>query len=203
MLKLEPIDFGRRVAVEKELASDPEAPPPNAIFDESGNFVLYPTLLGIKVGFVACSVVCVRACVRARAGLHGSMCCVRVRLWVSFTPCALATQLTLPRCMHACVQVVNLVTNRLVKVVGKVESGERFLRIALYQVCARACVHVRGHEHVRPQTPPPAHPPAHLTHPPTHPPTTSPTHPPTRPPTRAPRACRARAARCPAGPTRA
>ena len=31
-------------------------------------------------------------------------------------------------------QVVNLVTNRLVKVIGQVESSERFLRIALYQV---------------------------------------------------------------------
>ncbi len=45
-------------------ASAAEAPKPNAIFDESGNFLLYPTLLGIKVGagllsqrgrFTACS----------------------------------------------------------------------------------------------------------------------------------------------------
>jgi hypothetical protein len=32
-------------------------------------------------------------------------------------------------------QVVNLVSNRLVKIVGKVENTERFLRIALYQAC--------------------------------------------------------------------
>lgn len=50
-------------------------------FDDSGNFVLYPTLLGVKV--------------------------------------------------------VNLVTNRLVRIIGKVENTERFLRIALYQVRAR------------------------------------------------------------------
>lgn len=47
------------------------------MFDESGNFLLYPTLLGIKV--------------------------------------------------------VNLVTNRVVRLLGKVENTERFVRIALYQ----------------------------------------------------------------------
>ena len=31
-------------------------------------------------------------------------------------------------------QVINLVTNRVVKVIGKVENTERFLRIALFQV---------------------------------------------------------------------
>ena len=35
---------------ERELTADESAPPPNAVFDDSGNFVLYPTLLGIKVG---------------------------------------------------------------------------------------------------------------------------------------------------------
>jgi hypothetical protein len=49
LFKLEPIDFGRRVAVEKELLADPEAPFPNAVFDDSGNFLIYSTLLGIKV----------------------------------------------------------------------------------------------------------------------------------------------------------
>lgn len=74
---LEPIDFGRRMASEKELLADPQAPQANAIFDESGNFIIYATLLGIKV--------------------------------------------------------VNLVTNRVVRILGKVENTERFLRIALYQ----------------------------------------------------------------------
>jgi len=47
---LEDIDFGRRVAVEREISKcDDEPGFPNAIFDESGNFVLYATLLGIKV----------------------------------------------------------------------------------------------------------------------------------------------------------
>ena len=104
MYRLDPIDYGRRVAVEKELAADlggwlrrgwwcvtvtedncslrillavlvcplewltsrrcpsprlapaprlplppAEAPKPNAVFDDSGNFLLYPSLLGIKV----------------------------------------------------------------------------------------------------------------------------------------------------------
>lgn len=55
-----------------------QAPPPNAILDESGNFVIYASLLGIKV--------------------------------------------------------VNLTTNRVARLLGKVENTERFLRIALYQV---------------------------------------------------------------------
>jgi len=50
---------------------------PNAIFDESGNFILYATLLGIKV--------------------------------------------------------VNLVTNRCARIVGKVENTERFARLAMFQ----------------------------------------------------------------------
>ena len=49
LYNLEPIDFGRRMAGEKDLIADPEAPHPNAIFDESGNFIIYATLLGIKV----------------------------------------------------------------------------------------------------------------------------------------------------------
>ena len=49
MYHLEAIDFGRRLAGEKELLADPQAPQANAIFDESGNFIIYATLLGIKV----------------------------------------------------------------------------------------------------------------------------------------------------------
>ena len=49
MYHLEAIDFGRRMAGEKELLADPQAPQANAIFDESGNFIIYATLLGIKV----------------------------------------------------------------------------------------------------------------------------------------------------------
>lgn len=55
LYNLEPIDFGRRMAGEKDLMADPEAPQPNAIFDESGNFIIYATLLGIKVWAELCS----------------------------------------------------------------------------------------------------------------------------------------------------
>jgi len=78
--KLDPIDFGRRMAVERELGNadnEGKVPPSNVIFDESGNFILYPTLLGIKL--------------------------------------------------------VNLVTNKLIRIIGKIESTERFLAISLYQ----------------------------------------------------------------------
>jgi peptidylprolyl isomerase domain and WD repeat-containing protein 1 len=77
---LEDIDFGRRVAVDREmgrLLQDSATGYPNAIFDESGNFILYATLLGIKV--------------------------------------------------------VNLVTNRCARIVGKVENTERFARLAMFQ----------------------------------------------------------------------
>lgn len=59
LYNLEPIDFGRRMAGEKDLIADPEAPHPNAIFDESGNFIIYATMLGIKVwhqGLCTCPV---------------------------------------------------------------------------------------------------------------------------------------------------
>ncbi|TMW68110.1 hypothetical protein Poli38472_007782 [Pythium oligandrum] len=74
-LNLDAIDFGRRSAVEKELAHVNAIG--NCLFDESGHFILYPTLLGIKV--------------------------------------------------------VNLETNKLVRVLGKVENSDRFLRLALFQ----------------------------------------------------------------------
>lgn len=47
--RIDPIDFGRRIAMEKELVADADAPHQNAIFDESGNFLLYSTVLGVKV----------------------------------------------------------------------------------------------------------------------------------------------------------
>ncbi|KAJ4775642.1 Peptidyl-prolyl cis-trans isomerase-like 1 [Rhynchospora pubera] len=49
MYRLEAIDFGRRMAVEKELEKTESAPQPNAVFDESSNFIIYPTLIGIKI----------------------------------------------------------------------------------------------------------------------------------------------------------
>lgn len=49
LYRLEAIDFGRRMAVEKELEKTESAPQPNAVFDESSNFLIFATLLGIKV----------------------------------------------------------------------------------------------------------------------------------------------------------
>ncbi|KAL3518503.1 hypothetical protein ACH5RR_021092 [Cinchona calisaya] len=77
LYRLEAIDFGRRIAVEKEFEKTENAPQPNAVFDESSNFLIYATLLGIKV--------------------------------------------------------INLQTNKVARILGKVESNDRFLRIALYQ----------------------------------------------------------------------
>ncbi|XP_038894702.1 peptidyl-prolyl cis-trans isomerase CYP71 [Benincasa hispida] len=77
LYRLEAIDFGRRMAVEKEIEKTESAPQPNAVFDESSNFLIYATLLGIKV--------------------------------------------------------VNLHTNKVARILGKVENNDRFLRIALYQ----------------------------------------------------------------------
>ncbi|KAF3455296.1 hypothetical protein FNV43_RR05744 [Rhamnella rubrinervis] len=77
MYRLEAIDFGRRMAVEKEIEKTESAPHPNAVFDESSNFLIYATLLGIKV--------------------------------------------------------VNLHSNKVSRILGKLENNDRFLRIALYQ----------------------------------------------------------------------
>jgi hypothetical protein len=51
--RVEDMEFGRRLAVEKEIElPGPDGKVPgawiNAVWDESGAFVLYPTLLGIK-----------------------------------------------------------------------------------------------------------------------------------------------------------
>jgi peptidylprolyl isomerase domain and WD repeat-containing protein 1 len=41
------------MAVDKEIDKTEGVPLPNAIFDESSNFLLYPTLLGIKVSLLS------------------------------------------------------------------------------------------------------------------------------------------------------
>lgn len=47
--KLDDMEFGRRLAVERELEKDSSAGATmNVIWDESGNFLLYPSMLGIK-----------------------------------------------------------------------------------------------------------------------------------------------------------
>ncbi|KAM0946161.1 putative peptidylprolyl isomerase transcription factor WD40-like family [Dioscorea sansibarensis] len=77
LYRLEAIDFGRRMAIEREIEKTESAPQPNAVFDDSCNFLIYATLLGIKV--------------------------------------------------------VNLHTNKVARILGKVENSDRFLKIALYQ----------------------------------------------------------------------
>ncbi|KAG9126634.1 hypothetical protein FRC07_002647 [Ceratobasidium sp. 392] len=75
--KLDDMEFGRRLAVEREIEKDPRVLASiSAVWDESGTLVLYPTLVGIKV--------------------------------------------------------VNAVTNRVVRLLGKDETG-RWLNLALYQ----------------------------------------------------------------------
>lgn len=54
VLTLDDMDFGRRLALERDLESKESGPggalrTANAVWDESGNFILYPTLLGVKV----------------------------------------------------------------------------------------------------------------------------------------------------------
>ncbi|KAK1924722.1 peptidyl-prolyl cis-trans isomerase [Papiliotrema laurentii] len=79
--QLDDMDFGRRLALDRELERDESGPggalrTANAVWDESGNFLLYPTMLGIKV--------------------------------------------------------INTVTNKVVRVLGK-EETLRFLNLSLYQ----------------------------------------------------------------------
>ncbi|KAI8929142.1 hypothetical protein BC831DRAFT_444863 [Entophlyctis helioformis] len=49
--RLDDMEFGRRLALEREIekAKGGQSATANAVFDESGNFVIYPTLIGIKV----------------------------------------------------------------------------------------------------------------------------------------------------------
>ncbi|CAI9303586.1 unnamed protein product [Lactuca saligna] len=48
LYRLEAIDFGRRMAVEREIEKTENVPQLNALFDESSNFLIYPTLLDCK-----------------------------------------------------------------------------------------------------------------------------------------------------------
>ncbi|POS84808.1 Cyclophilin-like protein [Erysiphe pulchra] len=47
--KLEDVEFGRRLATERELGDPALRSKANVIFDETGNFILYGSMLGIKV----------------------------------------------------------------------------------------------------------------------------------------------------------
>jgi len=48
-LELEDVDFGRRMATHRELTQHPELYNLNALFDESGYFLIYPSIVGIKI----------------------------------------------------------------------------------------------------------------------------------------------------------
>ena len=87
---LEDIDFGRRFASEKSLDEKllGAFEYPNAVFDESGNFLMYGTLIGIKV--------------------------------------------------------VNLKTLVVSRLLGKVENGERFTKLALFQGAAKRDASLKG-----------------------------------------------------------
>lgn len=47
--KLEPVEFGRRLALEREIETDVYRDKANVIFDESGNFIIYGSISGIRV----------------------------------------------------------------------------------------------------------------------------------------------------------
>ncbi|OTB03106.1 hypothetical protein M426DRAFT_60957 [Hypoxylon sp. CI-4A] len=49
MQKLDDVDFGRRLAAEREIESDTLRNKVNVVFDESGHFILYGSMLGVKV----------------------------------------------------------------------------------------------------------------------------------------------------------
>ncbi|KAF3768894.1 hypothetical protein M406DRAFT_62908 [Cryphonectria parasitica EP155] len=47
--KLDPVEFGRRLAIEREVESTTLRNKANVIFDESGHFIIYGSITGIKV----------------------------------------------------------------------------------------------------------------------------------------------------------
>ena len=48
-IKLDDLEFGRRLAVERDLQRSPYFNDLKAIFDQSGQFIFYPSPIGIKV----------------------------------------------------------------------------------------------------------------------------------------------------------
>jgi peptidylprolyl isomerase domain and WD repeat-containing protein 1 len=49
LTKLEDIEFGRRLGIERDLDHEMIRPRMNVIFDETGNFILYGSMYGVKV----------------------------------------------------------------------------------------------------------------------------------------------------------
>lgn len=110
------------------------------MFDESGNFLLYSTLLGIKVrvlgwgllfgGWPACLL---RVHPPGHAAGHPD------GAQMHADPLPHPPSFSFFFFPSPPWQVVNLVTNRLAKVVGRVENTDRFLQLALYQVGGAGC----------------------------------------------------------------
>jgi len=99
---MDSIDIGRRLAIEKEI-KNVSCPPSNAVFDESGHFLLYVLFT-------------------SSFKLHS--------LPLHFT--SLTTHIHRYSTMFG-VKIVNLVTNEVPLILGRKEMSERFLSIALYQ----------------------------------------------------------------------
>lgn len=97
-VKLDDMEFGRRLAVERELEKTDTAEREQPVWDETGTFLIYPSLLGVKSEFS------------------------RVMTFTSTTLAELFHRLA----------VVNVVTNRVARILGKDENS-RFLNLALFQ----------------------------------------------------------------------
>jgi peptidylprolyl isomerase domain and WD repeat-containing protein 1 len=100
--RMDEMEFGRRLAIERELEKSEASKREKGVWDESGNFVLYPTLLGIKGSFSFLFCLCQTRSSRAKV-----------------FPCWIGT-------------VVNTVTNKVARVLGKDETN-RFLDLSMYQ----------------------------------------------------------------------
>ena len=48
-MQIDAIAFGKRKAVDREMREAEPVAMPNAVFDESGNFLVFSTVIGIKV----------------------------------------------------------------------------------------------------------------------------------------------------------
>ncbi len=113
-LALDSLDFGRRAAVESELDRSDALNSQNALFDESGHILIYPTLVHTVDSM-----------------LEMSCCaCVSNAIFLVLLPYAHNKPLF---AIKAGIKMINIETNRVLRVLGKVESGERFLRLHLFQ----------------------------------------------------------------------
>ena len=109
------MELGRRIAAERELIKSPALRRECGVFDESSNFYLYPTLMGIK-------------CVNVRTNKYVSLELVRptylrTGAWV-LLPLALFCGSNALLCCHT--------AHRCCRIIGKGENL-RSLTVALYQ----------------------------------------------------------------------